>query len=646
MKPFYKNLLLFAMGGGILPVNLSAETFTVEDLTDSSTIAIDRLHTARQDAYNEGDAPLMSSNQITLAKVPKSNNNTGAYYHDRVQLRGLSFPVIYGQTKWAAHNLNLNYTFMLLDDNDNVVTEGATHIGISARYLGSYYNYYNNGDDGNKGYSIVTGYWSDLSEAWDDPEYQGYNFRGCKEEFYKGKITRDADGDIHIDFTEPCVVIPINNSKYVNIYLGGYMVSSGTQYIIDNYHIDIIKPNAYLTGKVSESVNISTTSGTYGNPVEHEPYPIKIKFDGNSFEILNLTSNGYAITTENASPNRTRAAWIKGSFNALRGFASINSGQGVETHPQFNNSYGYRGNLNIMSICPVERSPRAIVPYSDIEGTYTESNGVAHRIIKNYWVTNGGQLRTYEKYISMTFPDFAYVYALDMVLDGSPVQNFYYSDAYVDNSIDIYDNDITHEIDHQLDKFGYSPIAQGSNENYIHARTTVTPMKNNQHVKRYELWIVPGQHSDATHTDFSHNNGHAKAYCLDGIDVIGSNSPAGIISSDSENPTKRSETEILDDGSVKFDVLMSEDDLPNASWSSKGEYSLFVKTIYNNHLEPTFHNLIAVTPSNMTAIEGVSVEKPEVATEYYDMMGRKVSTPAKGQIYIIRRGAKTAKEMM
>lgn len=149
-------------------------------------------------------------------------------------------------------------------------------------------------------------------------------------------------------------------------------------------------------------------------------------------------------------------------------------------------------NVHVKKLANVYRDKSVGKEYSfdDIVGAATITGDLSHRLKDTHWVTNGGTLRTYEKAMSMSLPDFGYVMARDTVyeLSSGPtaVTAYEFSPCYTDNTLDVFDGDVTLDLHHNVDVFGIS-----EDGNTMMVQTTVTPLNNTQYVDSYELWLIP-----------------------------------------------------------------------------------------------------------------------------------------------------------
>lgn len=592
-----KALLMMTM----LLIASSSSAFTVNDLCNAELIAVDRLHWAFTDGNGDpmDNGPLGSSNEVKIERV--YNNNAGRYYDDRVVIRGIIINPITGDLEGMQSYsfLSLAYQFMLADDNNEVTNDGTRLILDCSHFVAPSSGdiYYDNADLDNNKWTICKGYkWNYGAALGGDDDYT-YNFRKSNMPnmgFWEGEISRDFNGDLHIDFPDPVIVVDTyDDDETYNIFKGSIM-SMFHHRIIDGYHIDLMKYNATLTGKVASYNKTGSTTGTFGTPVPHDPFRCNVRFTGSSygsdtFEVVNLTGNGYSVVpVESGDPENTfKQAAITGGYYEATNEAWLDGKQTVCNSNRTSNGDKYQHYPYSLNLANIYRNNSAKkFDFEDVVGSMTTSGTLAHRVRDTYWVSDGGSLRTYEKAMSMTLPDFGYVYEMDMVWDGTPMVRYEYSPCYCDNTLDVYEGDVTLDLHHELNVFKLSD--DGSSATII---TSVVPQANTKYVDSYELWMMPMQNDMTVTSDaFLHENGHAKAF------KVASHKPELTRSGDDElHPAF---------------VFSAEVAIPAASRNRKGQYAMFVKPIYKTEsgLEPTFHNLVFSTdpPRIPTGIEDVN----------------------------------------
>ena len=590
----------------------SVSAYTVDDLCDPSLIAVDRNHMNMNVTTgwpcNESDAerPVGSSHQVKFEKV--YNSVSGVTYDDRVRVSGIRyFNDSYGNT-----SVPLVYTFMLLDENGNSTNDGE-YIGVDCGYYiyRSTRRYYNL-DENNKRIFIAKGYAYDSYHGMEPTPLYQYNITNS-EGYWKGKISEDEEGNLHIDFEDMVMLVDTQSSLDVNYCLLYGYCSQNLYKVIDGYHIDFMKWNATLSGKVAERVRQTNKTGYFTTPVAHDPYKCYVKFTGNNkFEIVNLTENGYAVRIGSPTGEYSHLANISGGYNTRLGEAWLNGGQGAELGIQHGSSSPNMTNVHVKKLANVYRDKSVGKEYSfdDIVGAATITGDLSHRLKDTHWVTNGGTLRTYEKAMSMSLPDFGYVMARDTVyeLSSGPtvVTAYEFSSCYTDNTLDVFDGDVTLDLHHNVDVFGIS-----EDGNTMMVQTTVTPLNNTQYVDSYELWLIPTPDLvNVNGGDFAHEDGHSKGLLLSKYTPKPENeAPAkGARAASAAKP-------------FKFFKILDMNTVPTTSLHRKDEYSFYVKANYKPEtgLHPTFHNLVNYSEADdiVTGIEEVEggVQGVSVSTE-------------------------------
>lgn len=593
------NKFLFAILGALamLLAPCSVSAFTVEDLCNPQLIGVDRLHWSFYDGnadYTE-NGPLGSSNEIKFERV--YNTNAGRYYDDRVILRGIIINPSSGSDLQGMTTRSLAYQFMLADDENNVTTDGTRLILDCSHYDPQGYEFDNYDLDYNQ-YSICKGSkWH--YEYFDEYYYNFNNSYQYKQGYWEGEISKDENGIIHIDFEKPVIVVNTDSDteKY-NIFRGSVM-DMFYHRIIDGYHIDLMEYNAMLSGKVAAYNKKTNTTGTFSTPVAHDPYRCLVRFtDSSKFEIINLTENGYSVVPLEAGEvgNKYKTAAITGGYYEPTKEAWLDGGQIVYNSARTSGGDRYQHNpfqLNLANIYRDNTTKK--FDFEDVVGTATTSGSLAHRLKDTHWVTNGGTLRTFEKAMSMTLPDFGYVYELDYVYDGTPIVRYEYSPCYCDNALDVYEGDVTLDLHHNLDAYG----KPDDNDGTLIVETAVTPLNNTQYVDSYELWMMPKPTGtiDVNKGDFDHDNGHSKAYKLA-----------------THKPTASRSA----DDSFTFYRQVNIKDLPAESLHRKNEYMFFIKANYKEEtgLHPTFHNLLATSDPDevITGINNIKADGTETVS--------------------------------
>lgn len=286
----------------------------------------------------------------------------------------------------------------------------------------------------------------------------------------------------------------------------------------------------------------------------------------------------------------------------------------------------------------INRKDLARYPYSitgahsgsnltSITGTYT-TGSKKHITTVNWDEKSGGNLKTYEYNNSYNLNE-AYLYFTSPWTANQIAQGFPASDdiAQVGKTVIMMNPvDVTADIDLVINKFG-------SDRNHgVFVNATVKPNNNLQHIDHLELMMVPGKFSSCTANGFTHcpNNGHTLGQSLHNdeydVDIEASYHPLALTADNSYTVAK----------------LIPYDQIENPS-ADPADYSFFVKAVYADGLEHTFHAL--TTPAITTSVEDLQIKDfaPECEKAYYTLDGRLVKGEPTPGVYVCKQGGVATK---
>jgi len=613
------------MGGVAFASVFEADAFTVQDLVgDNGVDAVDRAYWSRADALSEelyfdykSDTPPGASHQIRLEPVTLA---TGAVRNDRVKLVGFT----------GFNGVQRDFILLLADDNNNPVTDGTRLIMENDDYENRSKTANNQLGD----YILTAGYRTSGMML----EYAMYTFGG-NNPYWVGEISVNSEGEIVIDFDDP--VAFLSARSFTSKSFTGTTINTNAHRIIDHYHIEIIRPNAYVSGNVYPSTATNLAALKFGAGKAHEPFPAKVTMDGNGrFSIVNLTGDGYAMY-QTGDQMRHAFYGLQGGYDLTTGEAWLDGGQEARILNWSWGSYAHRTNVRFGKVANVNTSTGKF-DFNDVKGSAQAKEGMHHNAPHTYWVTNGGTCRTFSEGMSLTFPTFAYVFY--NFIESSSTEQMQSSEAYGGTTIAVDGADITLNTDMTLDLVGI-------NDTHIRVEATLDALENTDHVDAYELWMVPGKHADGAvnSTPFNHENGHENAVLLQRVSA---SEPAMATYASGAPAT------------YKFNRLIAKADLAPANTHPDDVYSFFVKAHYNpaTNLAPTFHNLVS-DPLVVTGIDGVDFEAAAITAgagvirvagtdapaAVYTVSGAKVyegtdrTISVAAGIYIVKAGDTTAK---
>lgn len=258
---------------------------------------------------------------------------------------------------------------------------------------------------------------------------------------------------------------------------------------------------------------------------------------------------------------------------------------------------------------------------TSLSGKYT-AGSKKHTTVINWDEKSGGNLKTYEYNNAYELGD-AYLYLKSPNSGESGDVNNVAKSLIMLNPVDV-----TADIDLTINKFG-------SDKNHgVFVNATIKPNANMQHIDHLELMMVPGKFNACTANGFTHcpNNGHTLGQSLHSedydIDVEEAYHPLAVSENNSYTVAK----------------LIPYDQIENPS-ANPADYSFFVKAVYTDGLEHTFHAL--ATSDITTSVDDIIVNDfaPEAEKVYFYLDGREVHGELTPGIYVCKQG-KIAKKVV
>lgn len=415
-------------------------------------------------------------------------------------------------------------------------------------------------------------------------------------------------------------------------------------------------------------------------------YPVQFVMDeaNKSFTLLNFSNKGYAIsdsvktievtdTAGNVSAKRvidTEFSPIRGTMDLENGTFTLEDRQQMEVDISgYNNWTSWTGDLFIGQGLLYRYGSFGLVPgpnvaHPQVTGTITTTEGEMHHKGSNLWHSNitGGEMSTVVGSTrEFIFDDYCTLWkrGTDM-LDKDRY-------TYAKNlrvTVDGGERDVTHDVIYVAHSLatpamgpGYGVNAGASKSDRLQLFGALYQVQNSEAVDHYELYL---HHTEVT------------AIKTDGIWGIGNNydSEKGLTNTTYvgkiEKPAAGS-----NDAAIDFNFYLPKDDIKNNnSWGKKvdlknDKFSIYVKTVYNNGLAPTFHALRTMQDLNVsTGVDGIGTDETgfsaigqqgsiavsgNAPVEIYDMQGRRIysgqpaTVQASAGIYIVRCGKASVK---
>lgn len=449
--------------------------------------------------------------------------------------------------------------------------------------------------------------------------YQGSNYTHYLNGYIVGTISETEDGGYKITF--PSFSLRNRND--------GNLLSNMEQY--DGYELEVIKTNATITETGYDIYN-------GGYLFRNRKFQGKLTINpDNTFELLGLSQTGYAINKQNQLVPVTGVLY---DDNTLR----IDSHQHMLFAEEAYTRYGYTyyswADYQLM-----EMDAEGELYYS-VDGTYTMNDELSHNGVHR-WVTNDGDCTT-SYGLKIKLNDYTFVSVPNDNIYGEVLITYLSENTTIDCGYD-------KTLDVTLNLIEYD-----ADEKDVYARGEVVSNKNFEHVSKYEVYMVPGNHSSINHhVGFrqNHEDGHTNAMLIYSKDMTDYNhvnkEPQATFAAEraSENPAD-----------LGFEVRIPRTAIENAHGAFNRYNTLYVKAYYDNGLEPTFHDmrykatvtgiteLVSAADVDIKALPGaIFVDETELTVNIFTPSGMMVYTgqagtiPVAAGIYIVKVGNQTAK---
>ena len=366
---------------------------------------------------------------------------------------------------------------------------------------------------------------------------------------------------------------------------------------------------------------------------------VNIDKDNNTFEMLNLGHNGFAVDNQN------QPQWLHGTLNPADGTLTFDNYQYAYNSEQWSAKGGTQGASSYFAgyyyfyLTGIEYSTLPSKPtFPLLTGTYTDSDEPQHNNHETAWVTNDGKKRTNIGF-TINLNPWTY-YTTQSAEGGKDFRGLTYENTEITGG-----DDVTCQVE--------LTGLQGSNEKGIGCVGELKTTANPQYVDHYEIHVVPGAYSSINDPGFIHHleTGHQDAASIHDFSkgTTGVNLHTPVISvpatrsADDADATLRAN----DYSFVKFVPYSSLDADKAEALKNAKDLTYFVKTVYKpeTNLAPTFHSMQTITKGNMTSIDSMLAdsESADATPEYYNLQGIRVLNPEAGQVYIRRTGTSVAK---
>lgn len=241
----------------------------------------------------------------------------------------------------------------------------------------------------------------------------------------------------------------------------------------------------------------------------------------------------------------------------------------------------------------------------DITGQYTPGKPVHQVFNDNYWVSDGGQTKTYEN---------ANIH-LDKVAYYTTNTNSYLAKA---DEIDIpYDYEITHQVDFDQVAVAYHANHPGEEQDvlWIKGQLDASSIKNAMYVDHYELHLLPGSYTTVSGDEFNNaDKGHDNGLNISDESFHHAYYPNDIATyAEGDKTDAEKAQEVIDANSNgQFCRLVKKSDFDTAGieMDPNNQYTLYLKTVYTgaSDLEPTFHALTSVNGTT-TGVDNIVNEE-------------------------------------
>lgn len=562
-------------------VTLNVQAYTVDQIIGSGEYkdAADETYFSTEDKYGYPETPLGHSSHIRLSKVIE-DDRTGVYSTTKIKVEGFTG---FTGSKGEAGFVKADFTFVLANENGVADADGEYLYLENDAYIASSGSWYNPSYTAKGPNASTDGKYYIMGGKHQDEELLIYPYTfGSKRSTYLynyydwyGKITETADGEYRIEFSDPAIMSSAANDP--SAWISGFRTHF--MYIIDHYAIETFTPNATFKCKVVPFTYNYDDRGSYGTPVEKE-IPVKYTLNGDdTFTVLNLTDEGFAIGRSETSMSAPRL--YTGKYDSETGTATLDGGQygylmTRNIREQNARTFWHYGGLTTVRTgnSIFDKDFKDVVIKTDHTGEASVISHLYHFTPKTRWVTNGGHCRTYVSTGTMKLQPFAFV-------SYGPVADIYQYDsssAFTDGEFDSHE-DVTLDISHEVETF-----AKSDTEFYVKSDMTVA--KNDQYVDSYELWMAPEKDQvDVNSGYFTHEeNGHELGQMLARV-YTGQLNGSARVRSRAAGATNH-----------RFQVQMPLSSIQNKD--TNGKYVFYIKANYTpeSGLGSTFHGLSAPDP--------------------------------------------------
>lgn len=562
-------------------VTLNVQAYTVDQIIGSGEYkdAADETYFSTEDKYGYPETPLGHSSHIRLSKVIE-DDRTGVYSTTKIKVEGFTG---FTGSKGEAGFVKADFTFVLANENGVADADGEYLYLENDAYIASSGSWYNPSYTAKGPNASTDGKYYIMGGKHQDEELLIYPYTfGSKRSTYLynyydwyGKITETADGEYRIEFSDPAIMSSAANDP--SAWISGFRTHF--MYIIDHYAIETFTPNATFKCKVVPFTYNYDDRGSYGTPVEKE-IPVKYTLNGDdTFTVLNLTDEGFAIGRSETSMSAPRL--YTGKYDSETGTATLDGGQygylmTRNIREQNARTFWHYGGLTTVRTgnSIFDKDFKDVVIKTDHTGEASVISHLYHFTPKTRWVTNGGHCRTYVSTGTMKLQPFAFV-SYGAVSD---IYQYDSSSAFTDGEFDSHE-DVTLDISHEVETF-----AKSDTEFYVKSDMTVA--KNDQYVDSYELWMAPEKDQvDVNSGYFTHEeNGHELGQMLARV-YTGQLNGSARVRSRAAGATNH-----------RFQVQMPLSSIQNVD--ENGKYVFYIKANYTpeSGLGSTFHGLSAPDP--------------------------------------------------
>lgn len=421
---------------------------------------------------------------------------------------------------------------------------------------------------------------------------------------WTGTISEEEDR--YIVTFNPCVLYMANNTSMSGATSTSY---EGLQLVIPKYTYN------------------ATVTDNYKNRDREYPAYVDVDWNDNTVYFINFTCRGFGIQ------NYAIGNGIYGDINSIYGNLLPNNRIEIPNQQQLTDISG--SNVYKYNLCPATATKLG----ASIYGTYTVEP-LDHVGVSRWHENSGGELVTMAK--------------MNISLDNYKIRN----DNLGSNVGPWNNTNMEAEIEYTANPtFANNVFGYGDTKVAVYAEIAEDKADNVDH---YEVILIPGSkpniNADAyfKHTDHGHDKGFNMT--LDGTDVSYITNP---------QPASRATA-----GNAAIEKEATLEQLKANGWSDteiadakKGVATMYIKTVYNNGLEPSYHALeaprvttgvddihAAASAATVVAGEGViKVSGAEGTVEVYNAAGVQVYAGTDNEIavaaglYIVKAGNQATK---